>query len=236
MKSAKKKDKPVKLPNLNERKNSRNSIKNLNNDIESSPEKENLPSNTATNFRPKTSIPKNNSIKNTTQATESDYNKTYQNFRAQTAKNKNYRASFLKPPRLFSPAKKEKYSYKGKLLPPIPKKLLERLNLLRTIFTSFKFIDFIDHAPDKKLNDIETVAKYLYGYKNDYVELAHYASIFYYICTRMTYDINENNKDQKDYEIIFKNGLCNNLQFCKIFEYMCKANNLKFRLIKDIVN
>ena len=237
MKNARKKDSPVKLPNLSPSKNQGKKTRNtkLNNlNIEESPEKENIPNKTLPNFRPQTSMPrKSNLFKNSTQATENNTNnKTAQNFRAQTAKNRNFRNSFLNPPKLYSPAKKEKYAYKGKLLPPIPKTLLERLVLLRKIFTSFRFLDFVDHAPPKNLNDIETVAKYLYEYKNDYVELAHYISIFYYVCTRMTYDIKGVNKDQKDYELIFKNGLCNNIQFCKIFEYMCKANNLKFKHIK----
>ena len=239
MKNSKKKDRLIKLPNIENPKKS--FLKNISkyilkkNDKTQNIKKDITSNNNSTtlNFRPQTSYSKNNILKNSTQTTENEYNNTtHQNFRTQTAKIRNYRSIFIKPPRLFSPIKREKYSYKGKLLPPIPKNLLDRLNLLRTIFTSINFLNFIHHAPSKQLNNIETISKYLFQYNNNYVDLTHYASIFYYVCTQMNYDYKEINKDQKDYEIIFKSGLCNNIQFCKIFEYMCKVNNLKFKHIK----
>ena len=59
MKNARKKDNPVKLPNLSPSKNQGKKTRNtkLNNlNIEESPEKENIPNKTSPNFRPQTSL------------------------------------------------------------------------------------------------------------------------------------------------------------------------------------
>ena len=111
--------------------------------------------------------------------------------------------------------------------------LLPRLKLVFSIFKNPSLEDFIDKAPSKMQNTIMPICEYLWEYKTNtkFKELDKYAVFFYYLCTKIQYDIKKVNKDEKDLEVIFKSGLANSLQFCKLFEYMCKKHLLRVKHI-----
>ena len=165
---------------------------------------------------------------------------TLPNKRAKTAKDRyklkleNLETMFnLKPTFYYERSKKKISLKKFGLVPDIPKDLLPRLKLVFSLFKNPSLEDYIDKAPSKMQNTIMPICDYLWEYKTDskFKELDKYAVFFYYLCTKIKYDIKKVNKDEKDLEKIFKSGLANSLQFSKLFEYMCKKHLLRVKHI-----
>ena len=137
----------------------------------------------------------------------------------------------IKPTFYYERSKKKLSLKKFGLVPGIPNDLLPRLKLVFSIFKNPLLKDFIDKAPSKMQNTIMPICDYLWEYKtnNKIYDLDKYAVFFYYLCTKMQYDIKNVNKDEKDLEKIFKSGFANSLQFCKLFEFMCKKHLLRVK-------
>ena len=161
------------------------------------------------------------------------------NKRAKTATNRykvkleNITNMFKNEPKsYFSSQKKMIFKHRG-LVPGIPKDLLSRLKLVFKIFKNPTFINYIQKAPPKRHNTLDVITDYLWSYNTDHTHiLDSYAVFFYYLCTNLQYDIKEINKNEKDLNNILKSGLANSLQFCKLYEYMCKRNLLRIKRIE----
>ncbi len=165
---------------------------------------------------------------------------TLPNKRAKTAKDRyklkleNLETMFNIRPTFYYERSNKKLSVKKfGLIPGIPKDLLPRLKLVFTIFKNHSLEDYVDKAPSKMQNTIMPICDYLWEYKTDnkIKDLDKYAIFFYYLCTKIKYDIKKVNKDEKDLEKIFKTGLANSLQFSKLFEFMCKKHLLRVKHI-----
>ena len=163
-----------------------------------------------------------------------------QNKRAKTAKDRykikleNLESMFNAKPTFYYERSKKKLTLKKfGLVPGIPEELLPRLKLVFSIFKNHFIEDYVDKAPSKMQNTIFPISDYLWEYKTNskYNYLDKYAIFFYYLCTKIQYDIKQVNKDENDLEKIFKSGLANSLQFCKLFEFMCKKHLLRVRRI-----
>ena len=163
-----------------------------------------------------------------------------QNKRAKTAKDRykikleNLESMFNAKPIFYYERSKKKLTLKKfGLVPGIPEELLPRLKLVFSIFKNHFIEDYVDKAPSKMQNTIFPISDYLWEYKTNskYNYLDKYAIFFYYLCTKIQYDIKQVNKDENDLEKIFKSGLANSLQFCKLFEFMCKKHLLRVRRI-----
>ena len=139
---------------------------------------------------------------------------------------------FKNEPKLyFDFQKKMTFKHRG-LIPGIPNDLLTRLKLVFNIFKNPKFVKYVKKAPPKRVG-LEAITDYLWAYNKDHSHLLEfYAIFFYYLCTNIKYDINEMNKNEKNLNVIFKNGFANSLQFCKLFEFMCKKNFLRIKRIE----
>ena len=165
---------------------------------------------------------------------------TINNQRAKTAKER-YKMKLDNIELMFN-AKPNFYYEKNKnntpikkfgLIPGIPDELMPRLKLVFSIFKNPEIQPFIDKAPSKMQNNIPTIANYLYEFKtnNKFNELDKYSIFFYYLCTKLQYDVKGINKEQKDLEEVFTSGYANSYQFCKIFELMCKKHLLRVKHI-----
>ena len=119
------------------------------------------------------------------------------------------------------------------LIPGIPNELMPRLKLVFLLFKNPEIQNFIDNAPSKMQNDIQTIGDYLYEFKtkNKFSELDKYSIFFYYLCNKLQYDVKGINKDKIDLEEVFTSGYANSFQFCKIFEQMCKKHMLRVKHI-----
>ena len=161
------------------------------------------------------------------------------NKRAKTAtdrfkkKIQNITNMFKNEPKIYS-SSQQKFTFKHRgLIPGIPNDLLSRLKLVFKIFKNPSLLNHAQKAPSKRQSTLEKVTDYLYSYKSNYIHLLdYYALFFYYLCTNIQYDIKEQNKNENDLNIIFKSGLANSLQFCKLYEYMCKRNFLRIKRIE----
>ncbi len=165
---------------------------------------------------------------------------TINNQRAKTAKERykmkldNLEMMFNAKPNFYYEKNKGKISIKKfGLIPGIPNELMPRLKLVFSIFKNPDIQPFIDKAPSKMQNDIQTIANYLYEFKTNskFPELDKYSIFFYYLCTKLQYDVKGINKDKKDMEEVFSSGYANSYQFCKIFEIMCKKHLLRVKHI-----
>ena len=86
----------------------------------------------------------------------------------------------------------------------------------------------MDDAPPRKNNDIEEIADYLWKFsRNHSIIEKSYALIFYYLCSNIQYDVNKINEKENNIERVFRSGYANSLQFCKLFEAMCRKHSLK---------
>ena len=160
--------------------------------------------------------------------------------RAKTAKERykmkldNLELMFNAKPNFYYEKKKGKILIKKfGLIPGIPNELMPRLKLVFSIFNNPNIQPFIDKAPSKMQNDMQTIANYLYEFKtnNKFPEIDKYSIFFYYLCTKLQYDVKGINKDNKNLEEVFSSGYANSLQFCKIFELMCKKHLLRVKRI-----
>ena len=165
---------------------------------------------------------------------------TINNQRAKTAKERykmkldNIELMFNAKPNIYYDKNKIKSPIKKfGLIPGIPNELMPRLKLVFSIFKNPDIQPFIDKAPSKMQNDIQTIANYLYEFKTNskFPELDKYSIFFYYLCTKLQYDVKGINKDKKDMEEVFSSGYANSYQFCKIFEIMCKKHLLRVKHI-----
>ena len=123
--------------------------------------------------------------------------------------------------------KKLKFKHRG-LNPGIPNDLLSRLKYIYNIFKNKKFIQYVDDAPSRKDNDIEEIADYLWKFsRNHSIIEKSYALIFNYLCNNIHYDVDKINEKENNIERVFRSGYANSLQFCKLFEAMCRKHSLK---------
>ena len=125
------------------------------------------------------------------------------------------------------------FKHRG-LMPGIPRDLLSRLIFVFKLFRNSSLITYIQKAPSNKKCKIDKVTDYLWAYNNsDHTYLLDfYAIFFYYLCINIQYDINGKNKNEKKLDVIFKSGLANSLQFCQLYEHMCKRNFLRIKRIE----
>ena len=167
-------------------------------------------------------------------------NRTINNQRAKTAKDKykmkldNLEMMFHAKPNLYYEKNKNSIQIKKfGLIPGIPDELMPRLNLVFKLFKNPDIQKFIEKAPSKMQNSIQTIGDYLYHFKSNskFKELDKYSIFFYYLCNKLQYDVKGINKDQKDLEEVFTRGYANSFQFCKIFEIMCKKHLLRVKTI-----
>ena len=136
------------------------------------------------------------------------------------------------PKNYLSSQQKLIFKHRG-LIPGIPKDLLPRLKLVFNIFKNPTFIKYVKKAPSKRQKALEEITDYLWEYNSDHTHiLDFYAIFFYYLCTNIQYDIKEINKNEKDLNNIFKSGFANSLQFCRLYEFMCKKNLLRIKRIE----
>ena len=140
---------------------------------------------------------------------------------------------FKNEPKIYlSSQKKQIFKHRG-LIPGIPKDLLSRLHLIFTIFKNPNIINYVKKAPSKRQIGLEEITEYLSRYKTEYTPILNlYAIIFYYLCTNIHYDFNHINKNEQNLNNIFKSGFANSLQFCKLYEYICKKNLLRIKRIE----
>ena len=140
---------------------------------------------------------------------------------------------FKNEPKLYS-SSQQKIIFKHRgLMPGIPNDLLSRLKLVFNIFKNPNLIEYAQKAPSKRQSSLEKMTDYLWSYNDNHTYLLEfYALFFYYLCTNMQYDIKEQNKNENDLNTIFKSGFANSLQFCKLYEYMCKRNFLRVKRIE----
>ena len=123
----------------------------------------------------------------------------------------------------------------------IPNKLLERLNYLKTIFNSKKFIDFYKEIEEKlnvdknKKPSLNEISDFILNYNDIHGEIDQFAMIFYFICNYLEYDVNNNenkeNKHEQKAENVYRKKKSLSEGFCNLFEYFCKKKNLRFRRI-----
>ena len=133
---------------------------------------------------------------------------------------------------LFSSQNRIIFKHRG-LIPGIPNDLLPRLQFVFKIFKNSSFINYVEKAPSKKQNKLETITDYLWSYQNEHTHVIDfYAIFFYYLCINIQYDIEQINKNEENLNKILKSGYANSLQFCKIYEYMCKKNLLRVKRIE----
>ena len=166
-------------------------------------------------------------------------NHTLPNKRAKTAKDRyklkleNLETMFNIKPTFYERSKKKLSLKKFGLVPGIPNELLPRLKLVFSIFKNPSLENYVEKAPSKMQNTIMPICDYLWEYKtnNKYNDLDKYAIFFYYLCTKIKYDIQKINKDEKDLEKVFQSGFANSLQFSKLFEFMCKKHLLRVKHI-----
>ena len=166
--------------------------------------------------------------------------RTINNQRAKTAKDR-YRIKLenlenmfqVKPNFYYEKNKSNTPLKKFGLIPGIPNELMPRLKLVFELFKNPDIQNFIDKAPSKMQNNIQTIGDYLYRFKtkNKFSELDKYSIFFYYLCNKLQYDVKGINKDKKDLEEVFTSGYANSFQFCKIFETMCKKHMLRVKHI-----
>ena len=170
----------------------------------------------------------------------SSNNRTLPNKRAKTAKDRyklkleNIETMFnIRPTFYYERTKKKLSAKKFGLVPGIPHDLLPRLKFVFSIFKNQTLENYVEKTPSKMQNTILPICDYLWEYKTDnkIPELDKYAIFFYYLCTKIQYDIEQVNKDEKDLEKIFKSGYANSFQFCKLFEFMCKKHLLRVKHI-----
>ena len=124
----------------------------------------------------------------------------------------------------------------------IPNKLLERLNFLKSIFNSEKFINFYKEIEKKlkveksKKPSLNEISNFLLNYNDIHGEIDQFAMIYYFICNVMQFDVNANenkkgNKNEQKAENVFRTNKALSEGFCNLFEYLCKKKNLRFRRI-----
>ena len=140
---------------------------------------------------------------------------------------------FKNEPKLYcSSQKKIIFKHRG-LIPGIPNDLLSRLKLVFKIFKNTSILNYVKKAPSKRQLKLESITDYLWAYKADHTYVLDFYSIFfYYLCTNIQYDIKEINKNEENLNKIFQSGYANSLQFCKLFEFMCKKNLLRVKRIE----
>ena len=165
--------------------------------------------------------------------------KDFKKERAKTAtgrlkiKLENIANMFNNPPMYYT---KKNLHFKTKsigLVPGIPDDFLTRLKLVFNIFKDKNLINYVEKAPSKNHNKLDVISEYLWNYHQDKNKvLDFYAVFFYYLCTKIKYDVEGKNKDEKNLENIFHSGFANSLQFCKLFEYLCKKHLLRIKRIE----
>ena len=165
--------------------------------------------------------------------------KDFKKERAKTAtgrlkiKLENIANMFNNPPMYYT---KKNLHFKTKsigLVPGIPDDFLTRLKLVFNIFKDKNLINYVEKAPSKNHNKFDVISEYLWNYHQDKNKvLDFYAVFFYYLCTKIKYDVEGKNKDEKNLENIFHSGFANSLQFCKLFEYLCKKHLLRIKRIE----
>ena len=98
----------------------------------------------------------------------------------------------IKPTFYYERSNKKLSLKKFGLMPGIPNDLLPRLKLVFSIFKNPSLEDFIDKAPSKMQNTIMPICDYLWSYKTNtkFKELDKFTVFFYYLCTKIQYDIN----------------------------------------------
>ena len=140
---------------------------------------------------------------------------------------------FKNEPKLYCTSQKKIiFKHRG-LIPGIPNDLLSRLKLVFKIFKNTSIINYVKKAPSKRQLKLESITDYLWAYKADHTYVLDFYSIFfYYLCTNIQYDIKEINKNEENLNKIFQSGYANSLQFCKLFEFMCKKNLLRVKRIE----
>ena len=140
---------------------------------------------------------------------------------------------FKNEPKLYCTSQKKIiFKHRG-LIPGIPNDLLSRLKLVFKIFKNTPIINYVKKAPSKRQLKLESITDYLWAYKADHTYVLDFYSIFfYYLCTNIQYDIKEINKNEENLNKIFQSGYANSLQFCKLFEFMCKKNLLRVKRIE----
>ena len=165
---------------------------------------------------------------------------TINNKRAKTAKDRykmkieNLGMMFnIKPDIYYDKKKRNLHIKKFGLIPGIPDELIPRLKLVFSIFKNPDLQTYIDKAPSKMQNNIQTICDYLYEFKtkSKYSDLDKYIIFFYYLCKKLQYDVKGINKDKVDLEEVFTSGYANSFQFCKIFETMCKKHLMRVKHI-----
>ena len=123
--------------------------------------------------------------------------------------------------------KKLKFNHRG-LAPGIPNDIISRLKFNYDIFKNKKFIEYVDGAPSRKSNDIEEITDYLWKFGKNHSKIEKfYALFFYYLCINIQYDVENINEDENNINRIFRSGYADSLQFCKLFEAMCRRFSLK---------
>ena len=128
--------------------------------------------------------------------------------------------------------KKYKFKHRG-LIPGIPNDIFLRLKYNHDIFNNKKFIEYVKDAPSRKKYELEEITDYLWKYKKDHSKtIIFYAIFFYYLCTNIQYDVENINENENNLNRIFRSGYANSLQFCKLFEFMCRRNFLKVNRIE----
>ena len=128
--------------------------------------------------------------------------------------------------------KKLKFKHRG-LKPSIPNDILSRLKFNYSIFKNKKFIEYVQYAPDKQKNDIDEISDYLWKFHKNHIKIEKfYALFFYYLCTTIQYDVDNINEEESNIYRVFRSGYANSLQFCKLFEIMCRRHSLKIYRIE----
>jgi hypothetical protein len=169
---------------------------------------------------------------------------TIQSFRAKTAKASNERyklklenieSMFNTKPKFYIDRSNRIESLKKKfcLLPKIPDDLLPRLNFVFSLFNNPLLEQYVSKCPSKMQNDLKSISNYLWEYQSEsrYKNLDKYVVFYYYLCQNIQYDVEKKNENEKDLEKVFKSGLANSFQFCKLFEFMCKKHLLRVKHI-----
>ena len=128
--------------------------------------------------------------------------------------------------------KKYKFKHRG-LVPTIPNDILSRLKYNYNIFKNKKFIDYVNRAPPKNKYDLDEITDYLWNYSKDHSRIVKfYAIFFYYLCTNIQYDVDNINVKENNINKVFRSGYANSLQFCKLYEFMCRRHFLKINRIE----
>ena len=128
--------------------------------------------------------------------------------------------------------KKFKFKHRG-LIPGIPNDIFSRLKFNYDIFKNKRFIEYVKQAPPKDKSDLEEITDYLWKYSKDHTKtVKFYALYFYYLCTNIKYDVDNISENENNINRIFRLGYADSLQFCKLFEYMCRRHFLKVTRIE----